>query len=90
MLEIGHDVVDVEAMRVHVVDRFLCVVDDVFIGILTFDDEHDAHVKDDVVREEQIIGHLIENIVEDSHIDDVLLDADVFDNVEENDDGSDK
>ena len=26
-----------------------------FIGILTSDDEHDAHVKDDVVREEQIV-----------------------------------
>ena len=53
VLEFGHNVVDdVEVMRVHVVERVLCVVDDVFVGILTSDDEHDAHVKDDVVREE--------------------------------------
>ena len=91
-LEFSHDVVgDVEVMRVHVVERVLgvVVVDDVFVGILTSDDEHDAHVKDDVVREEQMVDHLVENIIEDFDVDDALFDADVVDNVEENDNGND-
>ena len=92
VLEFGHDVVDdVEVMRVHVVERVLGVaVDDVFVGILTSDDEHDAHVKDDVVRKEQVVDRLVEVIIEDFDVDDVLLDADVVDNVEEDDNGNDK
>ena len=92
VLEFGHNVVDdVEVMRVHVVERVLgVVVDDVFVGILTSDDEHDAHVKDDVVRKEQMVDRLAEDIIEDVGVDDVLLDADVADNVEEDDNGNDK
>ena len=90
MLEFGHGFVDVETVRVHVVERVLCVVDDVFVGTLTSDDEHDAHVKDDVVREEQMVDRLVEDIIEDFDVDDVLFDANVVDNVEEIDNGNDK